>query len=504
MEKVVMVWEKDNEHCSRLLKEGHELEADLSQYGQNDFYIEAMMELGVWDVMTDLYPNLQKKENGKHWKTMNGVVVIKELMRIGRISQCGKVIGDARLMTAAGFNMEEYVEKQHKGKDIVTTDTIRNHLNRIDKESCMYGFYRQVAYIREQKWIRGKTYVADGHYITIKHGRDYEGLGKVGEAYGYKVVVLLNIEEGRERVVGFALGPLQISERELLRDIFKRLEESVAPIREIIDLIILDRGYWGAELFRELKEDWGIDFLTLARDEDLSVSKDIKGLTKDTELKWREVDESRSRGRELKVKLVGFEDIEISDKDDKVRFKVNVVAAKEYEYEPDKKTLKTDDNGQVIEKEYYYVTSLNGVTKCPYKIRRYYLRRWIIESRFRDMTQLLSFDITAGRKINAIIARIAFMLMMFNAEKIVVMKYPGDWEKAAERLRRRNAPGLSDGAAVIVYSPYNKFGVYSTREYKVLIQQGTEYKFKNKMAEAIKRKKDTTLEEFFRDFNLRE
>ena len=215
MEKTI-VWTKDNDHCSELLKQGQELEADLTGYGKNDFYIEAMMQLGLWDVMTDLYPNLLKKENGKPWKTMNGVVAVKELMRIGRISECGKFLHDARLMTAAGFNMEEYVSKKHhKEKDVVTTDTIRNHLKRIDKESSMHGFYRQTKYIRNKKWIRGKTYVADGHYITIPHGRDYEGLGKVGEAYGYKVVVLLNIENDRERVVGFALGPLQISEREL-------------------------------------------------------------------------------------------------------------------------------------------------------------------------------------------------------------------------------------------------------------------------------------------------
>lgn len=501
MEKII-VWTKDNNHCSDLLRQGQELEADLSQYGKNDFYIEAMMQLGLWDVMTNLYPNLLKKENGKPWKIMNGVVAIKELMRIGRLSECGKFLNDGRLMTAAGFNMEEYAAKQHKGKDIVTTCTIRNHLKRIDKESSMHGFYRQTKYIREKKWIRGKTYVADGHYITIPYGRDYEGLGKVGDAYGYKVVVLLNIEEDRERVVGFALGPLQISERELLRDIFKRLEESVAPVQDIIDLIILDRGYWGVALLKELKEDWGIDFVTLARDDELAVSQDIKGLLKDKDLKWYETDETRSRGRELKVKLVGFKDIEISDASDKTHFKVNVVAAKEYEYEPDKKTLKTDKQGQTIEKEYYYVTSLKGVEQHPYKIRRYYLRRWIIESCFRDMTQLLSFDITAGRNLNAIIARTAFMLMMFNAEKIVVMKYPGDWEEAAKRLRRRKSPGLANGCAVIVYSPHNKFATYSTREYKVLIQQGEEYKFKNKMAEAIKNK--MTLEEFSENFNLRE
>lgn len=502
MEKVVMVWEKDNDHCSRLLREGKDLESDLSQYGQNDFYIEAMMDLGLWDIMTDLYPNLQKKENGKHWKTMNGVVAIKELMRLGRISECGKIIGDARLMAAAGFNMEEYVEKHHKDKDVVTTCTIRNHLNRIDKESCMHGFYRQVKHTREKKWIREKVYVADGHYITIKHGRSHEELGKVGESYGYKVVVLLNIAEGRERVVGFALGPLQISERELLRDILQRLEESVAPVREIIDVLILDRGYWGAELLNELKEKWGLDFVTLARDEELEVSKYIKALAEDEEITWHQEMERRSRDRKLKVKLVGFEDVPLIDSEGKVHMKVNVVVAREYEYEPDGKTLKTDENGQVIEKEYYYITTLKGVKRNPYKIRRYYLRRWLIENRFRDMTQMLNFDIVAGCKINRIRTRIAFMLMMFNAEKIVSMKYPGQWQEAVKVLKRRSAKGLADGAAVIVYSPDNKFGVYTTREYKILVQEGTEYRFKKKMTDAIR--KGQTLEEFSRNFGLKE
>ena len=496
----LIIWTKNNDYCAQLLKEGKELEVELTKYGKNDFYIEALMELGLWDKITDLYPNLLKKENGKPWKTMNGVVTIKELMRLGHISECGKIIGDARLMVAAGFNLEEYAGKAEKGKDVVTTDTIRNHLGRIDKESCLHGFYRQIKYIREKRWIRGHTYVVDGHYITIKHGRQYEDLGKVGDMYGYKLVVLLNVAENKERVVGFALGPLEMSERELLKDILYRLEQSVAPVRDIIDTLILDRGYWGAELIRELKKEWGIDVVTLARDDELEVSKLIKMLSHIKGLKWQEVEESRSHDKKFKVKLAGFEDVELFDPRGNVTMIINVVIAKEYEYEKDGKTLKADKDGNVIEKEYYYVTTLPGVRRNPYKIRRYYIRRWLIENRFRDMTQQLNLDIVAGHNINAIRARIASMLMMFTAEKIISMRYPGDWEEAKELLKRRASKGRVDGPGVVIYAPGNKFGIFRAREFKVLVQEGDRYKFKEKMEEAIARKKDITLEEFFKEF----
>jgi len=494
----LIVWTKDNEYCSKLLKEGKELQVEMTQYGKNDFYIDALMQLGLWDKMTDLYPNFLKKENGKPWKTMNGVVAIKELMRLGHISECGKIIGDARLMMAAGFNVEEIIEKAERGEGVVTTDTIRNHLGRIDKESCLHGFYGQVKYIRNKKWIRGHTYVADGHYITIKHGRDYEGAGSVGESYGYKLVVLLNVAEKKERVVGFALGPLQMSERELLKDILFRLEHSVAPVRDIVNTLILDRGYWGAEFLKELKKKWGMDVVTLARDEDLEVSKLIRMLSLMEGLKWREIEETRSHGRKFRVKIVGFEDVELLDSQGNVPMNINVVIAKEMEYEKNGKTLKTDKDGNIIEKEYYYVTTLPGVKRSPYKIRRYYIRRWLIENRFRDMTQQLQLDVLAGHNINAIRSRIAFMLMMFTAEKIIAMKFPGDWQEAAELLKRRSSKGRVDGPGVIIYAPGNKFALYTPREFRKLVQEGDKYKFKERMTEAVA--KNITLEEFLKKF----
>ena len=170
--------------------------------------------------------------------------------------------------------------------------------------------------------------------------------------------------------------------------------------------------------------------------------------------------------------------------------KINVVVAKESPY--------LEDGTIGKEKEFYYVTTLPGVKRNPYKIRRYYIRRWLIENRFRDMTQQLKLDTVAGHSLNAILARIAIMLMMFNAERIVSMKFPGPWEEAMKLLKRHSAKGLVDGAGVIIYAPGNKFGLYTPREYRALVQAGERHKFKERIAEAVKAGR--TLEEFSKEF----
>ena len=235
------MWWKDNEHCEKVILDGEEVEVKESRYGGNDFVIEFLIRSGLMKTMERMYPNYLKQDNGKSWIALNRVQIIRELMKVGRIAKVGKVIHDSSLIAVCGFNLEEIEKKAKEEKGVMIPETLSNHLNRIDKESCMYTFYDQVKYIRTKKWIRGKTYAADAHEITIKYGREFEDLGKVGKKYGYKLVILMNIEEGRERIIGFALGPLQTGERELLLDIFHRLEESVAPIKEIIDLLILDR-----------------------------------------------------------------------------------------------------------------------------------------------------------------------------------------------------------------------------------------------------------------------
>ena len=57
---------------------------------------------------------------------------------------------------------------------------------RIDCESSHYPLFEYTKFVRRQRWMRGKVFAADGKWITVKHGRDYPGMGAVGDAHGYK------------------------------------------------------------------------------------------------------------------------------------------------------------------------------------------------------------------------------------------------------------------------------------------------------------------------------
>ncbi|MDI6894529.1 MAG: hypothetical protein QME70_07970 [Bacillota bacterium] len=84
----------------------------------------------------------------------------------------------------------------------------------------------------------GKVYAADGFVIEV-YGKTYERAGRVWDpdggrwVRGYKVVILLNLEEGRERIVGVAMGPVGTDERVLLCEILDALSERVCSVREM-------------------------------------------------------------------------------------------------------------------------------------------------------------------------------------------------------------------------------------------------------------------------------
>ena len=69
----------------------------------------------------------------------------------------------------------------------------------------------------------------DGHDILIPYGQGYEGARRISEgAYGYKLLVLLNIQDDCELIVGYILGGLQESEITLLRRMLARLDKTLA------------------------------------------------------------------------------------------------------------------------------------------------------------------------------------------------------------------------------------------------------------------------------------
>lgn len=461
------IWTRDDRECREALLAGEAVETELSAYGENDFVVEFLMGSGFWSVLSSIEPDGLRKENGKPWRALNGVEVLRELARVKRIAQCGKIVRDTRLMLVAGFNAEAVYRARARRSPVVDPETLANHLGRISPRSAARAFAGHVDLMRRKRWIRGKTYAADAHEIIVPHGRKSERMGRVGEKRGYKLVLLLNVTPERERVVGFVLAPLHHSERTLLRIILRGLEKRFGPVGKWMNQLVLDRGYWGANYLLTLKRRWGIDVVTRAQHGGLDLVKDVEGLASAPETRWVSGRESHSHLGEMDVKCAGFDGIEVCDEDRRVVGKLNAVLAEEYDLRG--RRLK-DEEGEERPR-FCYVTTLPA-TRNPSRIRALYRQRWVIENQgFRTLTQEWALDCLAGRRFNALNSRIAFALMLYNADGVLRMKHPGPWQEERDRLRDLGERNRLGGPSVAVYTPAGRLGLFSIPDYGRLVAE---------------------------------
>jgi hypothetical protein len=475
------LWIRSEDAVRDAFKRGEECEMTPTGYAENDFILEFLISSGLWSIITGMVPDELKKDNGIPWRILNRLEVVRELAGVHRIEACHKVIRDTRLMLEIGFNPERINQRHAADRSVVDTETLANHLARISEASCQKTFYEHVRYMRQRRWLRGRVYVADAHEIIIPYGRQYEKLGRVGKKYGYKLVIVFNNTEGRERIVGFKFAPLQTSERTMLLDIFTDLERHVCSLEELMDIIILDRGYWGAAYLKELNEDYGIDVVTRARDEHLNmVKEDVDVWIKSGGVKWCWCEEERSRLGKIKVQYAGFSGIELMAKNLTVVMTANVVVA--YEYTLSGERLR-DEKGR-LRPRMIYVTTL-PLGKNPYKIRRYYISRWSIENQGnRELTQRWGIDILVGHKVNAMRVRICFVLMLCNGMRLLAMKHPKEWWQERDRLKRWGDGGLLGGLGIVVYTTDGHYGLFTGKEYTKMVIEATEVRLKAKYAKA--------------------
>ena len=130
-----------------------------------------------------------------------------------------------------------------------------NHLGRFAKGDLETGFLQHMEVIRRKRWLRGNAlitfapgvYAVDGHDIMIPYGKGYEGAHHISEgAYGYKLLVLLNVQDDCELIVGYVLGGLQESEITMLRRLLARLdqtmgarvESAMGPLRQWLKILL--------------------------------------------------------------------------------------------------------------------------------------------------------------------------------------------------------------------------------------------------------------------------
>ena len=460
-------WLRDDPEAHRAILQGRDVDVEITAYAQNDFLLEFLMGSGLWEVLVSPRPAKLRKDNGKPWRALNGLEVLRELARVDRIAHLGRVISDTRLMMIAGFNAREIGRQRRRGGLVVSPETLSNHLARMTPPVVVNAFYRHVAVLREHKWIGPGVYAADAHEITFPHARNWQGMGTVGDAHGYKLLLLVRVSPGGERIVGFALSPLHVSEHRLLGIVLAQLERRVCPVRKLIDVLVLDRGYWGADFLLGLRKRYGFHFVTRAQHEKLGVVKDVEGLLR-TAGPGLELKEERSRLGKIQVSLWGFDKVSLfADKDREVG-KASVVVAEESDLKG-RPILEPDGKPRP---RLHYVTSLPAQAD-PYSVRKHYLLRWTIENQgFRNLTQRWGLDVAAGRNYRSILARTFFVLALANAESVVEEMFPGPWQEERKRLGKLGVQGVIGGEpGLAAYTPRGQMGLLSTPEYGSLVAQ---------------------------------
>ena len=475
MREALKVWVRKEEEIEEAIINGEEVEVVESDFGANEFLLDFLKESGLWDIITQMVP-VVKKDNGYPSKIILGTLVMKELLSIGKLSGMGKITRDGKLMADIGFNIERITKAKKKDKGVIDLGTVRNHLKRIPREESEKALYHHLGLLRKKRWVRGQEYVADAVKLEVPYGETFEGRGRVWDKekkkliYGYKLELLMNVTStGRLRFIGAALGAINVDERVLLSKIFQRIERYLGKgkVKEIIETLTLDRGYWGAHFLWKLKHIWGVDFITLARDDDLHLAQAtelyLEGINPSFEDKWITV---KKEGREerKKIRVAGINGLPLRKYSKQGKYQdwgeVNVVVV-----------LDEDKEGKIRRR--IYVTSLNA-EEHPFRIYQLYKDRWVIENQgIRYLSQRWNLRDLAGRTLNSIQARIFSVLMLYNAVKILEMKYEGKMEKLEKKMRERGELSYLSGARLIVYGRERYYGVFSGVQYANLVAQYT-------------------------------
>jgi hypothetical protein len=461
------VWEKDRKRVAQEIVEGRPFQVWDTERGRFDAMFDFLLRSGLWDAAIGMRPSRLKKDNGIRYSLLNGVECLREMAGIDVPANCGPLLKDPYLLERIGFAAERIQNCLAKDRTVVDTETLLNHLNRFTEKDLEGGFLEHVQVIRHKRWLRGGVYAVDGHDIVIPHGKGYEGARRTSEgAYGYKLLVLLNLQADCELIVGYVLGGLEESEITMLRRLLARLNQTMGPLREWLKILLLDRGYWGTDLFCELKQDYGIDFVSRVRDEKMDVNRSIQRQLEEAGRSWTEIEEQRQfsgRRETQKVRLTALRPITlISDEPPHRQIAVNVVVA--IQSHPDGTPI-LDKKGKDISKT-DYVTSLpasrNGV-----KIRGFYRGRWGIENQgFRSLSQTWDIDRPAGHSYGAVLARLVFVFMIYNARHLFERqsRHRPDYAEELRQMRRYGPEVSLAGATIIALTASGYCCALSSRE----------------------------------------
>jgi hypothetical protein len=469
------IWEKDRQRVEQDIVEGCPFDVFVSERGRLDGMLDFMLRTGLWAAATGMRPAGLKKDNGIPYELLNGVECLREMAGIDTPANCGPLLKDSYLLERIGFTAEKVESRLAQDRTVIDPESLLNHLGRFTEGDLEAGFLQHLEVIRRKRWLRGGVYAVDGHDILIPYGQGYEGARRISEgAYGYKLLVLLNLQDDCELIVGYILGGLQESEITMLRRMLARLDKTMGPLREWLKILLMDRGYWGTDLFCELKQDYGIDFVSRVRDQKMDLNGHIQRQLEEADRPWTSFQEERQfsgRRETQNVRVTALRPITlISDETAAHRqIPVNIVVAIQSHANG---SPILDKNGKDISRTDYIASLAPG--RYGVKVRGLYRGRWGIENQgFRWLSQTWDIDRPAGHSYGAVLARLVFVFMIYNARHLFEKesRHRPDY---AEQLRqlRSYGPGISlVGAANVVLTASGFCGTFTARELLKLQKQ---------------------------------
>ena len=93
MREAIKVWIRNEKEIEEAIINGEETQLVESDFGASELVIDFLKETGLWDILTRM-PIKMGKNNGYPGKIILGILILKELMAIGKLAGAGKVIKD--------------------------------------------------------------------------------------------------------------------------------------------------------------------------------------------------------------------------------------------------------------------------------------------------------------------------------------------------------------------------------------------------------------------------
>ena len=489
------LWQYDRERTRDLFLDGEPCVVRGSDYLANDFLLESLMEYGFWDHLSAVEPQLGREDVAIDPMILNRIWAFKELAGCGHVSEVDKILADGRMMALAGFNLEAIRDKAlaEERQPVVSRRTIYRHAERVPQAESLKMLLNTTGMLRNKKWLRGGVYAADCYDIPVS-GKKMEGIYENTDKTkkrGYKLLVISNVTEQREFAVAAALGGICQDERVLLETALRSLATVCEP-HLMIKLLLLDRGFWKAQLMWQLVNKWKIPVLTLAK-EDLDLTQEalLQACGEDKPLKkslrdslaTMKAEEAKKQWKELTCEVIR----KMSEAGEvlwETMHRVSGHTRKPYTYRlhameglyldgysEDGKEAGTvncvlayrqEDFGKPG-KQVIYVTS-EPVKGQERAIVGHYTNRWSIENQM--MKWLSEHD---GRKmngwtLNAVQYRFFLLLLLRNAMTVVQWKRPKETGQMKRLLAQRKRRSYLEGHGAVIYTHKGIFGTFFTEE----------------------------------------